>query len=127
MKKENLFFLLILITILITRISIIIIPEVNITLFNIIIHHFWFGVILMLIGLFIPKKLFIFKIGIYGIGAGLIIDQLIFMILGAGQDKEYWAFPSLIGMIIMTFIVFELRKKNRIFVASAWSVIQGED
>lgn len=111
MKRENLFYLLILATILISRISIIIVPEVDIKFLDIVAHHFWFGVILMAIGFFIPKKIVYPKILLYGIGAGLIIDQLVFMILGAGQDKEYWALPSLLGTIIIAGIIFPIRQK----------------
>ena len=111
MKRENLFYLLVLVTILISRISIIIVPEVDIKFLNIIIHHFWFGVILMAIGFLIPKQKTSSKIWLYGIGAGLIIDQLVFMLLGAGQDKEYWALPSLLGTIIIASVIFPIRQK----------------
>ena len=47
----------------------------------------------------------------YSIGAGFIIDELIFMILGAGNDKEYWALPSLLGTIVIAFVIFPMRKK----------------
>lgn len=105
------FYLILIATILITRISIIIVPEVNIKFLDIVIHHFWFGVILMIIGLIIPKQKVYPKILLYGIGAGLIIDQLIFMILGAGKDKEYWALPSLLGTIIIALVIYPIRTK----------------
>lgn len=111
MKKENLFYLLIVITILITRISIIIVPEFDIKLFDVVIHHFWFGIVLFLAGLIIPKNNRYLKIVLYGIGVGLVIDQLVFMILGAGKDKEYWALPPLLGAIIIALAVFPIRKK----------------
>ena len=59
----------------------------------------------MIISLIIPKQKVYPKILLYGIGVGLIIDQLIFMILGAGKDKEYWALPSLLGTIIIALSV----------------------
>ena len=111
MKRENLFYLVLIATILIARISIIIVPEVDIKFLDIVIHHFWFGVILMIIGLIIPKQKVYPKILLYGIGAGLIIDQLIFMILGAGKDKEYWALPSLLGTIIIALVIYPIRTK----------------
>lgn len=118
LKKEDLFYLLILLTILVTRISIILVPEVDIKLSNIIIHHFWFGVILIVLGFFISKKRVDSKILIYGIGTGLIIDQFVFMLLGAGQDKEYWALPSLLGTIIIAVIIFPVRTKIINFLIS---------
>ena len=111
MKRENLFYLILIVTILITRISIIIVPEVDMKFLDIVIHHFWFGVVLMIVGLIIPKQKVYPKILLYGIGAGLIIDQLIFMILGAGKDKEYWALPSFLGMIIIALVIYPIRTK----------------
>ncbi len=105
------FYLILIATILIVRISIIIVPEVDIKFLDIVIHHFWFGIILMIIGLVIPKQKVYPKIFLYGIGAGLIIDQLIFMILGAGKDKEYWALPSLLGTIIIALVIYPIRTK----------------
>jgi|TARA_Y100000310_G_C20000184_1_gene498125 peptidoglycan/LPS O-acetylase OafA/YrhL len=111
MKRENLFYLILIVTILIIRISIIIVPEVDIKFLDIVIHHFWFGVILMIIGVIVPKQKVYPKILLYGIGAGLIVDQLIFMILGAGKDKEYWALPSLLGTIIIVLVIYPIRTK----------------
>jgi len=98
-------------TILIVRISIIIVSEVDIKFLDMVIHHFWFGVILMIIGLIIPKQETHPKILLSGIGAGLIIDQLIFMILGAGEDKEYWELPYLLGTIIIALVIYPIRIK----------------
>ncbi len=111
MKRENLFYLIMILTILIARISIIIVPEVDMKFLDIVIHHFWFGVVLMIVGLLIPKQKFYLKILLYGIGAGLILDQLIFIILGAGKDKEYWALPSLLGMIIIALVIYLIRRR----------------
>lgn len=111
MKKENIFYLIILLTILISRISIIIVPEVDIKIFDIVIHHFWFGIVLLIIGFIISNEKMYFKIFLYGIGAGLVIDQSTFMILGAGKDKEYWALPSLLGTLIITFVIYPVRSK----------------
>jgi hypothetical protein len=109
MLSENIFYLIVIITILLTRLSILIVPEVDITFFNFVIHHFWFGVILFLIGFFIPNNNI--KIWFFGIGIGLIIDQFVFMILGAGKDKEYWAIFSVTGVILLSAILFFIRKR----------------
>ena len=65
----------------------------------------------MIIGVIVPKQKVYPKILLYGIGAGLIVDQLIFMILGAGKDKEYWALPSLLGTIIIVLVIYPIRTK----------------
>ena len=105
------FYLVMILIILIARISIIIVPEVDLKFLDFVIHHFWFGVILIIAGLIIPKQKVYPKILLYSIGAGLIIDQLIFMILGAGKDKEYWALPSLLGTIIIALVIYPIRTK----------------
>jgi hypothetical protein len=110
-KKENLFYILLILTIIGTRLSVVLVPEVDLIVLGLIIHHFWFGIILAIIGLIIPKKYDWIKIIIYAIGFGLIIDQLIFMILGAGKDAQYWALPSLLGTIILALVILPLRKK----------------
>jgi hypothetical protein len=111
MKPENIFYSVFILTIIIIRISIILVPEVDIEFFGIIIHHFYLGLFLILFGLVVPKQKLSFKILIYGIGMGLLFDQLIFIILGAGKDKEYWAPFSLYSTIIFSLILYPFRKK----------------
>ena len=111
MKRSDLFGLIMILTILIIRVSILVVPEVDMKIFDIVIHHFLIGIILVLIGILIPKQKDYLKIFIYAIGIGLIIDQAVFMILGAGMDKEYWALPSLIGTGVLAGIVFFFRNK----------------
>ena len=108
-KRENLFYLLLLGTIVFLRVSVLIFPEKNFELFGLIIHHFWFGVPLIVASLFFRRGNV--KTCIFAIGLGYIIDQIVFMILGAGFDKEYWALPSLLGTIVLVLLIFPFRKK----------------
>jgi hypothetical protein len=116
MKKENFLYLLIFLTLLIVRVSVFLIPEVTIKFLGLIIHHFWFGIILIAIGFFISRKKSFPKLLFYSIGIGLFIDQLVFMILGAGTDQQYWALPSLLSAIILLIIIFPFRKKMAEFI-----------
>lgn len=111
MRKENLFFLSFLATIVITRLSVFFIPNVDIYLGDWIVHHFWFGVILISFIFVIPKEHKTIRSILFGIGAGFILDQLVFMILGAGGDKEYWALPSSMSITIFTILIFFTREK----------------
>lgn len=110
MKKGILFFLLVIATVLITRVSIFLIPEVDIKIFNIIVHHFWFGIFLLVIGLFITRENKKIKLIFYSIGTGLIIDEFIFILLGSGGDAQYWAVYSMVSVIALIIIVFYERK-----------------
>lgn len=109
MKKENSLFILIVCTVLVIRLSVFLVPNIDIHVGDINIHHFWFGIILILISLLVSKRSP--KFWLWGIGIGLAIDQLFFMLLGAGTDTEYWAGASVYGAIICLIIVFILRKK----------------
>src|SRR3989344_1809041 len=111
LQKSTLFFILFVSTILVTRLSVFLIPELDVTFGGIIIHHFWFGAILLLGALFIPKNNSI-KMLLYAVGSGLFADQLVFMLLGAGNDKEYWSLPSLLGTVVITGLIFFTRKRS---------------
>ncbi len=117
MKNENRFYLIIVLTILIMRLSkLIFLQNIHFSINGIIIHHFWFGLVLLLIGFFIPKKKKIAKILLSGIGLGLVIDESIFMILGGGLDREYWKLPSVIGAVLVAIIVYPFRKRIEEFL-----------
>lgn len=110
MKKENLFYVLILLTIILTRISIFLVPEVDIRLFGFSIHHFLFGIPLIILGKIFHKQKYL-KIFLVGIGFGLMLDEFTFIILGAGMDRQYWDVFSVIGTILFTGIFYFVRKK----------------
>lgn len=110
LQKSTLFFILFIVTILITRLSVFLVPEVNITFVGIVIHHFWFGVVLLLCVLFIPEK-HSARIFLYGVGSGFFVDQLVFILLGAGTDAEYWSLPSVMGTVVLAGMIFFIRRK----------------
>lgn len=110
LQKPTLFFILLVSTIFVIRLSVFLVPEVNITFLGLVIHHFWFGVILLLGAFFTPEKYSV-RIFLYSIGSGLFVDQIVFMLLGAGNDQEYWALPSVLGVIILIAVVFFLKKR----------------
>ena len=120
LKEDNKLYLIILATIIITRLGVFLIPEVDIKMGSIIIHHFWFGIIFFLIGLLIMVKYKKTKMLFLGVGFGLIIDQLIFMVLGGGKDLEYWAFFPVLGTVILLVLLFLF--KDRIL---AWELKHG--
>ena len=108
MLGPNELFLIILTTVLTIRLGVKLIPDKDLKLFGIIIHHFWIGVLLVLIGWLLPNIAYI-SVSIFGIGLGLIADHLIYMILGAGGDEEYWAKGSLIGAVFTLLVIFIFR------------------
>jgi len=110
LQKSTLFSILFISTILIIRLSVFLIPEVDVTFGGIVIHHFWVGVILLLSIFFIPENNSL-RIWAYAVGSGLFADQLVFMFLGAGNDPEYWSLPSVLGTVVLTALIFFIRKR----------------
>jgi len=109
MKKEDLFYAIFALTVFLIRLSIFIFPEHHIIIAGFLIHHFFIGIIFSAASCFAKNKnakLFLFSIGI-----ALMADELVFMALGGGLDKEYWSTYSFVGMLITSAIVFLLRKK----------------
>jgi hypothetical protein len=107
MKRENLFYLVFVLAIVVIRLLVFLIPEVDFKIGEIVIHHFWIGAILIVLGfLFLKTRIYLF-----GIGFGLAIDQVVFLVLGGGGDSEYWAFPSLVGVVVLAVVVYLFRKK----------------
>jgi hypothetical protein len=85
------------------------VPEVDIKIFRTTIHHFWFGILLG--ALSYPLSLINYLLGVIalGIGLGLAADEFVFMLNGAGRDKQYWAAPSVLGTIVLLIVIFYFR------------------
>ena len=110
MKKENLFCLLAVLTIIAIRIARKINSEIHLRINDVVINHFWIGVLLLLAAFFISKKQQL-RLWLSSIGFGLFIDELVFMLSGGGLDPQYWQLPSVAGMITLTLIAYPLRGK----------------
>ena len=102
MKKEDKLFLISFITIILVRISVFVNP-VHLIIFGIIIHHFWIGLALMLIGFMYREKI---RLLCLGVGVGLMIDEFGFMINGGGSFTEYWSLYSIISVIVLLGIFY---------------------
>jgi len=109
-EKPNMLYLAVLLTVLLTRIYVILTPY-HLRINGAIIHHFWIGVILFGISLLISKKYEKTKVVTLGIGIGLIIDEFVYIILGGQEFSQYWAWPSILGAVILLIILYIFRKK----------------
>lgn len=110
MLGPNELFLITLATVLIIRLGVKLVPNKDVKLFGVIIHHFWMGVALVVIGWFLPFIPYV-SVLVIGIGLGLIADHLVYMFLGAGGDPEYWAKGSLIGAGATLVLIFIFREE----------------
>ncbi len=103
-------FLIILATVLVIRLGVKLVPDKDVFVFGMVVHHFWFGVLLVLVGWSLPSIVYL-SVLIFGIGLGLMADHLIYMILGGGGDKEYWAKGSVIGAAFTLLLLFIFRNQ----------------
>lgn len=115
-KKENLFYFIFLVTILLLRGWIIVTPEVDVYFFGVLIHHFWCGVVLLLIAFIIPGERRLIRMFLFAIGLGVAVDEFVFILLGAGREEEYWALPASLGTIALVIFIFSMKKKLTDFV-----------
>lgn len=107
---ENYFFIVFLITIIVTRIFLYIKPMHGPTLRGIRIHHYMYGIILMLVSVAIKN------VTLYAIGIGLLVDEFTFVFIVREKDnkasysKTNYSKTSLIGIVILILMVFLARK-----------------
>jgi hypothetical protein len=88
MDKSLYFFLIFLATIIITRIFVYIKPIASPTINGLRLHHYMYGLILLVLSLFVKNIL------IYAIGLGLFLDELAYILIGGKnrfQAQEYTA------------------------------------
>lgn len=111
MKKEDIFYFIFVLTILVIRLEVFLFPSNKIIVAGIRINHFWIGVILILFVLLLSKRYNGLRIAIFSIGLGLVADELIFMIFGNRTINDYWSIYSISGLIMTMIIVLVSRKK----------------
>lgn len=111
MKKENIFYLICILTMLAIRTAVFLFPQRKIIIDGTIIHHFWIGIILTLLVLLLPQIYNGLRIIIFSIGLGLVADELIYLLLGGRTVSEYWSIYSVSGAVIMAVIIFLIREK----------------
>ena len=104
MQPENFFFLIFLLTILITRVFLYFKPTPSPTIKGLRLHHYMFGLIILVFSL-VMKNLIL-----YSIGLGLFIDEFTFLLMRGKNHKDNYSKISLIGTAIFILIVFIFKK-----------------
>jgi len=98
----NLFFLIFLITILITRLFLFLHPTPAPTIGKFRTHHYMFGILGIVLGIFTHL------IVICAVGWGLFVDELTYLLIGGKSHEDNYSKISLLGtffFIILTFIL----------------------
>lgn len=64
-------------------------------------HHFHTGLVLLALGLFLPKR-FVPRVLVLGIGAGLTIDEITLPLFQAGFEQfTYWSAYAIVPIVIV--------------------------
>ena len=99
----NQFFLIFLATILLTRIAVYLRPVPSPTIGNFRLHHYMYGIALIIIGLIISFM------PVYAVGLGLFIDELTYLIIRGKTHEDNYSKKSLVGTIFFIILVFFFR------------------
>ena len=111
MKKENIFFIILTLTILLIRTEVFLYPSNHVSTNGLVVNHFWIGVIFILFVLFLSKSYNKSKLVIFSIGLALVVDELTFIIFSSRTINDYWSVYSILGVIIIMIIIFMYRGK----------------
>jgi hypothetical protein len=106
------FIMVVLVTIIATRILVLFFPDKSWYLFGKEVHHFFHGIVLVLIAAMSRffsrnKELHKFDIYLFGIGTGLIFDEFVFVLLGF-NNINYFSSLSFYSILIFVFILLAL-------------------
>lgn len=112
MKKENVFYLLCIFTVLIVRTGVFLFPANKIIVLGTVIHHFWIGLAIIIVIFLFLRRYWIFRTIFLPIGLGLFADEFFYIIFGAGPVfPNYWSWYSLGGAVFFCALIFGYRKR----------------
>lgn len=91
-------------TVIFIRVFVFLVPFPSPTIYGQRLHHYMFGLYLLLISIFINNY------WIFSIGLALFVDELAFVLLGGKNHRDNYSMLSIIGTVIFVIIVYVLRK-----------------
>ncbi len=97
------FFLIFLITIIITRVVLFVRPVASPTVKGFRMHHWMYGLFLVCIALLLHS------IALYAIGLGLFVDELTYILIGGKTHKDNYSTISIVGTVVFIGIVYFLQ------------------
>lgn len=104
MQSASLFFIIFLLTILITRIFLYLKPTPSPTIKGLRLHHYMYGLLIFATGILMDNLI------LYAIGLGLFIDELTFLLIRGKNHEDNYSKTSLIGTAILIIIIFIFRE-----------------
>ncbi len=97
------FFLIFLITIVVTRLFLFLRPIPAPTIERFRMHHYMFGILGIILSLILRSPL------IFAIGLGLFVDELTYILIGGKTHKDNYSKVSLAGTLLFVIMVFILK------------------
>lgn len=101
--NPDLFFIIFLATILVTRVALYFKPVPSPTIHEFRLHHYMYGTVLLIIGILITN------LWCLAVGLGLFIDELPFLLIGGKTHADNYSVKSLVGVTVLVIVVFFLR------------------
>ena len=99
----NAFFLIFLLTVIITRLFVFYLPISSPTFGKLRIHHYMYGIILIFISFLFSNLI------VYAIGLGLFVDELTYLLIRGKTHKDNYSIISLSGTLFFVILIFLLR------------------
>lgn len=107
--EDTFLFLIIVITVSVTRIFLYFKPTPSPTLFGLRTHHYMYGGILATLGAVLSN------VTLYGIGIGLFLDELTYLLIGGKTHEDNYSTPSLTGTGFFLLIAFIFKEQLLFF------------
>ncbi|MEN7981858.1 MAG: hypothetical protein ABFQ65_00225 [Nanoarchaeota archaeon] len=105
MEIKNYFFIIFLITILLTRIILYVNPTPSPTIKGIRFHHYMYGAILAPLGILFNSVV------IFSIGFGLFVDELGYLLIGGKNHEDNYSKISLLLLFGFITLIYFFREK----------------
>ncbi|MDB4984751.1 MAG: hypothetical protein JWM20_930 [Patescibacteria group bacterium] len=103
MTSPNLFFLAFIATVLLTRVALYFKPIPSPTIKGFRLHHYMYGLVIAPIGILVSSPI------ILGIGLGLFLDEVPYLLIGGKNHKDNYSTRSLLGVLALIVIVYVTR------------------
>lgn len=95
----NNFFIIFILTVIITRVLVFLFPISSPTFGKFRIHHYMYGIFGIILGLFFQSLI------IYAVGWGLFIDELTYLLMRGKTHKDNYSKISLTGTLLFIVII----------------------
>lgn len=97
------FFIIVTITVVITRVFLFITPMASPTIGKFRIHHFMYGAVLGIAGLGVDNMV------LYAVGMGLFLDEATYLLIGGKSHSDNYSTLSLLGTAVLLIATYVAR------------------